>query len=180
MYVVRHDLRLCPSPMCGGYWVALANAARTRCADGIRRPRCYVARAIGTAGAPVGEIPEESLVRGAVDLGRNDLGELIVGALYTPAGRAKPGAGFYRLYDNGIRCVREPCFSITVRAINVAFRSTVSGVDLAAAGASRKDDRRAKAALATKDGLYARGGFTHAAPDGGRFFRVLRLYLKEP
>ena len=44
-YVVRVDPRLCPSPLCGGYWVSLANRHRTRCHDGVRRARCYVASA---------------------------------------------------------------------------------------------------------------------------------------
>ena len=34
----RPDPRMCPSPRCGGYWVALANRARTRCSDGVLRP----------------------------------------------------------------------------------------------------------------------------------------------
>ncbi|MEP7224495.1 MAG: DUF6748 domain-containing protein, partial [Actinomycetota bacterium] len=44
-YVVYTDPRLCPSPLCGGYWVALANHSRTRCPDRRYRPRCYVASA---------------------------------------------------------------------------------------------------------------------------------------
>lgn len=173
MFVVRHDLRLCPSPMCGGYWVALANGARTRCLDGLMRAQCYVAR------ASTGDIPEESLVRGAIDLGRDDLGELFSTAVYPPAGTAKVSGGFYRLLDNGIRCVRAPCFSITARSVNASTRVTVSSVDLRALRASPAEIRRAETALATRDGLYARGRFA-ATPDGGRVFRALRLYLRAP
>ena len=46
MFLVEHDPRLCPSPACGGYWVALANGVRTRCGDGTREKRCYDARAV--------------------------------------------------------------------------------------------------------------------------------------
>ena len=91
MYVVRVDPRLCPSPMCGGYWVALANAARTRCQDGLRRPRCYVATAVSASGKP--SIAEGALVRGAIDIGRDDLGELVVTAAFSPAGSAPPRGG---------------------------------------------------------------------------------------
>ena len=136
VYVVRHDPRLCPSPLCGGYWVAIANGARTRCADGLRRPRCYVADAVRAGGSPVGDIAEEALVRGAMDVGRDDLGELVVSAVYAPAGDAMPSGGFYRVTDTGIRCVRAPCFSYRVTQVNGATGTAVSSLDLEAAQAT--------------------------------------------
>jgi hypothetical protein len=177
MYVVRHDPRLCPSPLCGGYWVAIANGARTRCVDGLRYPRCYVADAVHSDGGPVVDITEEALVRGAMDVGRDDLGELVVSAIYAPTGEATPAGGFYRVTDTGIRCVRAPCFSYRVAQANGATRTTASSLDLDAADATPKAVGRAFAALATKDGLYARGRFART-PDGGRVFRALRLYLR--
>jgi hypothetical protein len=98
MYVVGVDPRLCPSPMCGGYWVTLANAARTHCQDGLRHPRCYVATAV-SAGRTA-SIAEGALVRGALDIGRNDLGELVATAVYRPAGATAARGGYYR---SGIR-----------------------------------------------------------------------------
>jgi hypothetical protein len=178
MYVVRHDPRLCPSPLCGGYWVAIANGARTRCADGLRRPRCYVADAIRAGGSPVGDIAEGALVRGALDVGRDDLGELVVSAVYAPAGDALPSGGFYRVTDTGIRCVRAPCFSYRVTQANGTTGTAASSLDLEAAHATPKAVARAHAAVETKNGLYARGRFA-TTPDGGRVFRALRLYLRE-
>jgi hypothetical protein len=179
MYVVRHDLRLCPSPMCGGYWVALANGARTRCLDGLRRPRCYVGRALDVKRGPIGDIPEEWLVRGALEAGADKFGVLLVSAMYAPAGRATASGGFYRVFDNGIRCVRAPCFSTTVSQVNGSTRTTVSDVDLAASGANPAEIRRAQSEVAMKAGLYARGRFA-ATANGGRVFRALRLYLRVP
>jgi Domain of unknown function (DUF6748) len=178
MYVVRHDPRLCPSPLCGGYWVATANGARTRCVDGLRHPRCYVADAVNADGGPAGDIAEEALVRGAMGVGRDDLGELLVSAVYAPAGEATPSGGFYRVTDTGIRCVRAPCFSYRVTQVNGATRTTVSSLDLQAAEVTPKVVARALAALGTRNGLYARGRFA-PTPDGGRVFRTLRLYLRE-
>ena len=178
MYVVRHDPRLCPSPLCGGYWVAIANGARTRCVDGLRYPRCYVAGAVRADGEQLGNIAEEALVRGAMDTGRDDLGELVVSAVYAPAGRTTPGGGFYRVTDTGIRCVRAPCFSYRVTQVNGVTRTMVSSVDLEAARATPEAVARALAALGTKNGLYAGGRFA-PTPDGGRVFRALRLYLRE-
>jgi hypothetical protein len=163
--------------MCGGYWVALANAARTRCADGIRRPRCYAARAFAAGGVAMGDIPEEWLVRGSLDVGRDDLGELVVSGVYAPAGKPKLGGGFYRVFDNEIRCVRAPCFSTTAIRVNGSTRTTVSDVDLAASGANPAVIRRAEAALATLAGLYVRGRIAKS-PGGGRVLRALRLYIR--
>jgi len=42
-YSIRRDLRRCASPMCGGYFIKLANNSRTRCANGRNMNECYVA-----------------------------------------------------------------------------------------------------------------------------------------
>jgi hypothetical protein len=179
MYVVRVDPRLCPSPMCGGYWVAIANGARTRCQDGLRHPRCYVARALDKRGRAAARIPDESLVRGAIDIGRDDFGELVATAVYAPAGTAPVSGGYYRVVDNGIRCVRAPCFSFTVTQVNGRTRGPVSTVDVEASRATDAEVARARRALETKNGLYARGRFARSA-DGGSVFRALRLFLRAP
>jgi hypothetical protein len=184
MYVSRHDPRLCPSPYCGGYWVAIANGARTRCSDGLRRIRCYVARAVDAKRRSLGGagIAEEALVRGAIDAWQGpfeNLDQLLVTAVYAPAGSATVSGGYYRVVDTGIRCVRAPCFSFRATQVNGSTRITISGVDLAASGATAGEVGRAQTALRTKDGLYARGRFVRTT-DGGLEFRALRLYLRAP
>jgi hypothetical protein len=179
IYVVRHDPRLCPSPLCGGYWVALANGARTRCHDGLRYPRCYVAEALRANGERLGDIAEGALVRGALDVGRDDLGELVAVAVYTPAGRAAVRGGYYRVRDTGLRCVRAPCFSYSATQVNGRTRTRVSGFELRTAKSTPGEIARAQHALRTKDGLYARGRFS-TGPDGGRVFQATRLFLRGP
>jgi hypothetical protein len=182
MYAVRHDPRLCPSPRCGGYWLAIANGVRTRCADGVRRPRCYVGRAVDRRGQQVGDISEGAIVRGAIDAWERapaGLDELVVSAVYAAAGDAEASGGYYRVFDTGIVCIRAPCFSYRAQAVNGSSKVTASGVDLAASGATKADVERAQLRLRTKDGLYARGRFG-STPDGGRVFRALRLYLRAP
>jgi len=41
-YTIRRDFRKCAIPMCGGYWIALANGLRTRCHDLRLAEECYV------------------------------------------------------------------------------------------------------------------------------------------
>lgn len=184
MYVVRADQRLCPSPRCGGYWAAIANGARTRCADGQRRPSCYVARTVDRNLRPREvDLPDGALVRGAIDsqdfggFGRLDV--LVVVAVYAPAGKATVSGGYYRVVDTGIRCVRAPCYSYRATQVNGSTRVAASSVDLEAARASAAETARAEAGLRTKNGLYARGRFGRT-PDGGHVFRALRLYLRAP
>jgi hypothetical protein len=179
MYVVRVDPRLCPSPTCGGYWVALANAARTRCVDGLRRPRCYVATASDARGRDVGSIAEGALVRGSLHTRADDLGLLRASAVYTPAGTARRAGGFYRVVDTGIRCVRAPCFSYRATQVNGRTGTTLSEVDLTLARSTAAELARARRALRTKNGLYAQGLFV-LRPAGGRAFTALRLFLRAP
>ena len=184
MFLVQHDPRLCPSPLCGGYWAWLANGVRTRCGNGQQQTRCYAARAVDRYGGPyASEIPEGSLVRGAIELGQRFgdriLDQLRVYAVYAPAGTAAVSGGYYRVVDNGIRCIRAPCFSYRAGQVNGSSRVTISEVDLQASGAPAGAIERAQAALRTKDGVYARGRFA-TTPDGGRVFRALRLYLRAP
>lgn len=184
VYAVRVDPRLCPSPLCGGYWVALANGARTRCADGARRPRCYVAKAVDQHRHPLEpSVPDGALARATIEAsdygGLGRLGVLAVAAVYVPAGSASVSGGYYRIADTGLRCVRAPCFSYRATQVNGRTRTQLSGIDLGAAKASPADVVRAEAALRTKNGLLARGRFA-TSPDGGRIFRALRLYLRAP
>ena len=178
-YVVRSDPRLCPSPRCGGYWVAIANGARTRCSDGLRRPRCYTARAVNAAGRTLGAIPDGALVRGAIVAGGDSLDMLEVKAVYAASGTAAASGGYYRVLDTGVVCIRAPCFSFRAAQVNGSTSTRASSLDLDASGATAPDIDRAQAALRTKDGLYARGRFASTS-DGGRVFRALRLYLREP
>ena len=184
MFLVEQDPRLCPSPLCGGYWASLANGVRTRCGNGQRQTRCYAARAVDRYGRPyVNEIPEGSLVRGAIELGQRfgdrRLDQLRVYAVYEPAGTAAVSGGYYRVVDTGIRCIRAPCFSYRAGQVNGSSHVAVSQIDLQASGAPAGSIERAQAALRTKDGVYARGRFA-TTPDGGRVFRALRLYLRAP
>jgi hypothetical protein len=184
IYTVRVDPRLCPSPMCGGYWVALANGARTRCADGTRRARCYAARAVDEHRHPLEvAVPDGGLVRADLEAwdfdGLGKLGVLAVAAVFAPAGEAPVSGGYYRVRDTGIRCVRSPCFTFRATQVNGSTRTTMSDVDLTAAGATSAETARAQAALQTKNGLLARGRFART-PDGGVTFRALRLYLRAP
>lgn len=181
-FVVRPDPRLCPSPLCGGYWVALANRARTRCADGLRRPSCYVAKAVDADGRPRPSFPAVGLAHGRLESqpfeSFGELGVLVVDDAFAAAGQPQPSGRFVRLVDTGIRCVRAPCFSIRKAGLNSPGRTALSGVDLRPARLGSADTTRAEAALAARPaGLLAQGRVV-SETDGGRVFRATRVFLR--
>jgi hypothetical protein len=174
-YVVRADPRLCPSPLCGGYWVSLANHSRTRCHDGLHRPRCYVASAWPASRT----IRDGALVQGGIAVqdtqGFGRLGLLIATDVRNPVGVAASG-GFFRLRDIGVRCIREPCFSIRASRLNGPSTAMVSGLDLSQTKLSMQHE----ATLALLgDGLFAAGRII-STEDGGSVFRASRIYLRAP
>lgn len=181
IYVVRPDPRLCPSPRCGGYWVALANHARTRCHDGLLRARCYVASAIDVGGIPLAAgVPDGALARADIRAGSlpglGTLGVLIVADVRAPAGRGTKGT-YYRVRDLGIRCVRAPCFSLRTASLNRSTRGLVSSLDLVStAQPSAKELALAQSSLSTPSGLWLLGRVTRTR-DGGRMLVASRFYL---
>src|SRR5262245_50979707 len=62
-FTIAPDPRLCPSPLCGGYWVSRVNHASTACADGTLAPTCYVSELDLSRSGLSDE--QESAVRGA-------------------------------------------------------------------------------------------------------------------
>ncbi len=128
-YVVNVDPRLCPSPLCGGYWVSLANRSRTRCHDGVQRARCYVASAWPASR----RIEDGALVRGGIAeqtiQGFGRLGLLIATDVRNPVGPTESGS-FFRLRELAVRCIRDPCFSIRASRLNGRLTVMLSGVDL--------------------------------------------------
>jgi hypothetical protein len=171
-FVVRVDPRLCPSPLCGGYWVSLANHSRTRCHDGLHRPRCYVASAWPESRT----IHDGALVQGGISVqvieGFGRLGLLIATDVRNPVGETASGS-FFRLRDIGVRCIRAPCFSIRASRLNSPGTALVSELDLSSVKQSRGE-----ASLALYgDGLFAAGRIV-STDDGGRAFRASRIYLR--
>jgi hypothetical protein len=177
-YVVHPDPRLCPSPRCGGYWVALVNHARTRCVGGTLRPRCYVARAEDEQRRPLAGIPDGALVRGTLAPWPFDgaaLGVLVAADVRAPAGRPAD-APFFRVRDTGTRCVKAPCFFLRAWRVSTPSSVTVSELVLDAARLTPAQTRRAQAALGSKTGLFLAGRIMRAS-DGGRSLQASAVYL---
>ena len=190
-YLGRADLRLCPSPMCGGLWVRALNRA-TSCRKPIGR-ECYVAQlefpdAIGDRARQrlttlVGQ--GRGLVLGYVTRDRvegfRDLDVLrVVRVWQSSSSSRRPRGVFRRRRDNGVRCITSPCFSIQASALNVDSQIDVSEVDLSATGAGPAERRWAHALVAARE-LLAAGVVKrkpNAGPGGaGKSFVASQIYF---
>ena len=178
VYRVRPDLRLCPSPLCGGAFASLVNQTTTRCVDGEDREACYVAlldfSALGLTDT------ELSLFRSALFAGHallegwiderqfenfGPLGELHGRQGWRAATDAMPQGTVYGARDNGVRCLVAPCFSYDVTAVNSPQHLTVSDVDLSKVGATTEQLDAARQALSTAALLIA--GTIQLQPNAG-------------
>ncbi|MCC7542169.1 MAG: hypothetical protein IT379_38480 [Deltaproteobacteria bacterium] len=177
-YAIRQDFRRCISPICGGYWVRKLNGTRTRCADGSRADECYVADADFSA---LGDADRSglALVRGALTEndweGFGSFGHLTVSRAWRATTDAEPTGSFWNIEDNGIRCVRAPCFSLDGFKLNWTTESSLSGLDLSATGAD--DDELAAAYEALGGAGVVVTGRSSGSARRGRTFHAQQLYL---
>lgn len=182
VFRVRADLRMCPSPRCGGYWVSRVNRATTTCADGTTRPWCYVAGIDHLTFVPVRVKGTDRnagfLLRGRIVRGSGEswsLGRLIATDKWIAATAAPWSGAVYLVSDTGVRCVRAPCFSMRAATANTARIVTTSDVDLSIVAALPALVRRARMAL-TSGGLLVAGTIRRDA-DGGRAIVASQFFL---
>ena len=195
--VTRRDFRRCMAPLCGGYYVKRVNRATTVCADGKPAAECYVG-SIGLNGMDLSAREEETF-RGAIDSGRAVMkarlyktrwnGNAIIGTLKAnegwigATGSAADGT-FFRVFDNGIRCIKAPCPSTTATALNGGDSYNVIKVGLTntATPASQESLDRASSALGTKEGILLAGGVAlpKCVPNSncGPFVNATEFYLR--
>ena len=169
-YSLTPDLRLCPSPACGGWWLESVNQTTTTCFDGTQRPACYVASVdfdVLEASPTFGSGSDSLIVRGQIEayVGpvTGDFGRLVAESAWKRV-TLDPGQGdFYRVRDLGIVCITHPCYSLEARRLNQTSRLSISRLDLTAIDATPETLAAAEAALRRGD-LIVRGT---TGPDPG-------------
>jgi len=193
VYRLRPDSRLCPSPVCGGYWAGRVNRSITVCLDGSTSSSCYVAAidlsaltAASRARAEAALRLPTTLVTGSFGRYRNEdfpeLARLVVSRVWVATGPtpAMAMATVYRVVDMGVRCIRAPCFSLRAGVVNRSASVTLSGIDLSQVGASAGELSRARAALAT-GGMLSTGAIRAESksgmPNGGRVFVATQAWV---
>jgi hypothetical protein len=170
--VTHHDFRKCVSPLCGGFFVKRLNQATTLCADGTPQAECYVASitfngmGLSTREADGFRADLESgkaLVKARsykTKFGATTLGTLKASEGWVAATGSAADGTFYRVADNGLRCVKAPCPSTTAYALNVGDDHNVINVNLGNTATPAAPDAldRATQAVGTTEGLLIAGG----------------------
>jgi hypothetical protein len=180
-YTIRRDVRRCASPMCGGYFVKLANQSRTRCHNGRYMPECYVAE-IQSAGQQ--QIETGALVRGSIsqrDYGRRQsFGVLRAGEVWLPSGNTQATGSYFRVRDRGIRCIAAPCETHHEARLNSTASRNIAGVDLSGAGATDKAESDANTAMTSPDGIIIAGVHTSVTGPAGRsrMLKATQFYVR--
>ncbi len=169
--VVRRDLRRCAAPMCGGFFVKRVNQPQTLCADGTLKAECYVsAVSLSQLGLST---QEEAEFRARVEKGRavvkakmrtgsasyEKIGTLDASEGWVGATGSVPDGTFYRVADNGIRCITTPCPALSAHTLNARESHPLLRVDLAATTkpAPAASLEAAAQALGTRRGLLIAG-----------------------
>jgi Kazal-type serine protease inhibitor domain len=194
--VTRHDDRRCVSPLCGGVFVKKANLTKTRCADGTLQTECYVGSfdysPVGFSSDEVATFGERFGSKFAVvkatmrvqNFNGNKLGQLRVTEAWNGAADVVATGGFYRIADNGIRCITTPCPSTSATELNRSNPGfNIIDTNLTNVSASQADLDAAGAALGTKEGILAAGGIATPrcaanAVNCGPFFSPENFYLR--
>jgi hypothetical protein len=165
-HTVTPDPRLCPSPLCGGYWVARVNQPLTACADGSLAPRCYVtsldlshARLTAAQEAAVRAAVGHLLVRGSIVPGApgpfGNLGVLQGWEAWIGHPEGDPAATFYRAHDTGIACITHPCPVAQVAPVDrLRLVQRIAGIDLAGVSDDAADGH---AQLGEPEGMLVAG-----------------------
>lgn len=195
--VTRRDFRRCVSPVCGGLFVKRVNQAKTRCADGSLQDDCYVS-SIQLTGIGLSAREESDLLAKVASGGalvkaktyRTKFNGISIGTLKASEGwvgatGSTPDGTFYRIADNGIRCITAPCPSTSAYTLNdndshnlvkVELTSTATPADQASLDAAGE-------AIGTKDGILIAGGIATprclpGAASCGPFASATELYLR--
>lgn len=184
-YNVLPDNRACSfnSPGdCGrGFFVSRANRATTQCGRGPAQPHCKVFT-IDWSGTAMPDSVAKSyeeglhdgqplLVRGELVPAADDRGVTLHATEIWVASTPEWVDGVFTLVkDNGIRCVRAPCPSLTERKLNSNIASVnISSLDLEVSGADEEAIEHAANARYSADGLIVVGyRFTDRAGGKGR------------
>ncbi len=137
-YSLRPDLRRCPWPRCGGFFVKQLNQKLTRCVDGKSMEECYV---VGVEWRENKQVDGQGIGRGEIVSKSfrvpGQFGELRVFESWRSAVEIAPGCTFYRVKDRGVRCITYPCLTFEEVELNSTTRRNIAGVDLNNTGAPK-------------------------------------------
>ena len=175
-YELTADLRRCPSPLCGGWFLTRLNRPTTRCVDGRPAATCY-APVLDWSGANLSGDQQSKLL----DAAREDatssgvhaivrgefaptnttpqpgLGRFVITEAWVAEGDAMPQGEFVRVRDNGLRCFAAPCPDLTETTLNTPRSTDIAALDWTASGLTEREIEALTQRLGTPDGILVAG-----------------------
>jgi hypothetical protein len=161
-FQIAADLRKCPAPGCGGWFVQRLNRSVTECWNGDYSDTCYVpwldwseARLSDESRATLLDAcVQGATAPGTIAIVRGRIGDERNAFVLTEAWVAESAAvssgTFVRITDNGMRCFQAPCPSLTEARLNSHRTVDIAELDLSAAGLTVE---QTAALLAARAGL---------------------------
>ena len=190
---VAADTRACSfdaGPDCGtGFFVSTPNRATMRCGFTVPMSQCKIHEIdwSGTAmPASVADGYEKDLragkpllVRGELIPAPDDRGvHLAVTEIWVASSPEWVPGVFTLVKDNGLRCIKAPCPSLTEQKLNSNLSATISGVDFEPSGASQEAIDRASYDM-FGEGLIV-VGYRDYDSDGGKVRTANKFFTKAP
>lgn len=181
------DLRRCPSPLCGGWFLSRLNRSTTTCHDGQHAEVCYAptfdwsnAHLTGAQQAELLEASRQAAVAGGVraivrgrfaptntTTPRPELGAFVVTEGWVAENDAPAEGVFVKVKDNGLRCFAAPCPSLTEWTLNTPRVAKIAKVDFTPAGLTEPQLEECLAGIADPDaGLLVAGNRYTVRVDG--------------
>jgi len=184
---VRPDTRRCIYPLCGGFWIATVNKARTLCPEGGRKSECYVAEidwAVVPSGGSVGDListGHEPVLRGSLTLrdypGFGNLGVLPALEAWRSATVLEAPQRVLRVRERGT-CKGPTMLDLCAQVLNSVREFALSTLDLSQVGATELQLIAADAAV--RDGRLLAAGAVEVNGRQGSTLVASQFYLPYP
>ncbi len=175
---------------CGvGYFVSRANRSTTQCSRGPAQEQCKVFT-IDWSGTAMPESVAKSyeeglragkplIVRGSLVPAPDDRGSVLaVTEIWVASSPEWVDGVFTLVHDNGIRCIKAPCPSLTERKLNSNLSAQLSEIDLEASGVEGDALDRAHEQV-YGDGLIV-VGYRYSDKAGGKGRTANKFFTKAP
>jgi len=146
---VTADLRKCPSPGCGGWFLRSLNRPMTKCHDGRHAEACYTpvidwsevklteaqkaemldASSKDAASGGVYAMARGRLVPTNSTTPRPELGRFVITEAWVAEGTTVASGLFVKVKDNGLRCFAAPCPNLTEETLNLPRSTNIAAID---------------------------------------------------
>jgi hypothetical protein len=182
---ITADLRKCPSPLCGGWFLARVNQATTTCHDGRRAATCYTpvldwsdanlsaaqqAKLLDASSKEAGSGDVYAVVRGQFartnSTSQPRTGRFVISEAWIAEGTGVPDGTFVRVKDNGLRCFAAPCPSVTETTLNMSRTTDIAAVDFTPAGLTEREVEGCLQDMTTPGGILV-AGYRYTVTENG-------------